>query len=149
MLNIVINGKKVKAQEGSTVLENIQALKIDIPTLCYHKELSPFGACRLCSVEMKANGKWQIATSCNTPVESGMEIRTDSDAAKASLRQDMPRSRGRQRAHLPGSGPRPGYRRTGDYLRPERLHRLRIMRLRLPHRVCEDGDRRGPADHLG
>jgi NADH dehydrogenase/NADH:ubiquinone oxidoreductase subunit G len=84
MLTIVINGKKVKAQEGSTVLDNIRALKIEIPTLCYHEELSPFGACRLCSVEVKTNGKWQIATSCNTPVEAGMEIKTDSDAAKES-----------------------------------------------------------------
>jgi len=84
MLNIVIDGKKVKAHEGSTVLENIQALKIEIPTLCHHKELTPFGACRLCSVEVKTNGKWQLATSCNTPVEGGMEIKTDSDAAKES-----------------------------------------------------------------
>ncbi|HOO91086.1 MAG TPA: 2Fe-2S iron-sulfur cluster-binding protein [Syntrophales bacterium] len=84
MLNIVINGKKVKAQDGTTILDAIQALKIEIPTLCYHKELSPFGACRLCSVEVKTNGKWQIATSCNTPVENDMEIRTDTDAAKAS-----------------------------------------------------------------
>jgi bidirectional [NiFe] hydrogenase diaphorase subunit len=84
MLNIVIDGKKVKAQEGSTILKNVQALKIDIPTLCHHKELTPFGACRLCSVEVKTNGKWQLATSCNTPVESGMEIATSSDAAKES-----------------------------------------------------------------
>ena len=84
MLNIVIDGKKVKAQEGSTVLENVQALKIAIPTLCHHKELTPFGACRLCSVEVKTNGKWQLATSCNTPVESGMEIATSSDTAKES-----------------------------------------------------------------
>ncbi len=84
MLNIVIDGKKVKAQEGSSVLENIQALKIAIPTLCHHKELTPFGACRLCSVEVKANGKWQIATSCNTPVEEGMEVRTESAAATES-----------------------------------------------------------------
>jgi len=84
MLNIVIDGKKVKAQEGSTVLENIQALKIEIPTLCHHKELTPFGACRLCSVEVKTNGTWQIATSCNTPVEGGMEIATASDKAKES-----------------------------------------------------------------
>ncbi len=84
MLNIVIDGKKVKAQEGSSILENVQALKIAIPTLCHHKELTPFGACRLCSVEVKTNGKWQLATSCNTPVESGMEIATSSDAAKES-----------------------------------------------------------------
>jgi len=84
MLNIVIDGKKVKAQEGSTILENVQALKIAIPSLCHHKELTPFGACRLCSVEVKTNGKWQLATSCNTPVESGMEIATSSKAAQES-----------------------------------------------------------------
>ncbi|MDD5724450.1 MAG: 2Fe-2S iron-sulfur cluster-binding protein [Syntrophales bacterium] len=84
MLNIVIDGKKVKAQEGSTILDNVRALKIDIPTLCHHKELTPFGACRLCSVEVKTNGKWQLATSCNTPVESDMEVAASSEVAKES-----------------------------------------------------------------
>ncbi|HUT70602.1 MAG TPA: 2Fe-2S iron-sulfur cluster-binding protein [Desulfatiglandales bacterium] len=78
MVTIVIDGHKVKAKESSTILENTQELNIDIPTLCYHMDLSPFGACRLCAVEVKTNGKWQLATSCNTPVEEGMELRTDS-----------------------------------------------------------------------
>ena len=84
MVNIVINGRKVRAKDGSTILENARDLKLDIPTLCHHDDLSPFGACRLCSVEVKANGKWQIATSCNTAVESGMEIRTNSSKALES-----------------------------------------------------------------
>ena len=79
MINIVIDGRKIKAKEGSTILENAGDLKIDIPTLCYHKELSPFGACRLCAVEVKTNGQWKLTTSCDTIVEQGMEIRTDSD----------------------------------------------------------------------
>jgi NADH dehydrogenase/NADH:ubiquinone oxidoreductase subunit G len=84
MVNIVIDGSKVKAQEGSTILENAKELKIEIPTLCYHEELSPFGACRLCVVEVKTNGKWQLTTSCNTIVEKGMEIKTDSDKVRES-----------------------------------------------------------------
>ncbi len=84
MVTIVIDGRKVKAKEASTVLENAQELNIAIPTLCYHKDLSPFGACRLCTVEVKTNGKWQLAASCTTPVEEGMEIKTDSDNVKES-----------------------------------------------------------------
>lgn len=84
MVTIVIDGHKVKAKESSTILENTQELNIDIPTLCHHKDLSPFGACRLCAVEVKIDGKWQLATSCNTPVEDEMEIRTDSDLVKES-----------------------------------------------------------------
>jgi len=84
MVNIVINGRKVRAKDGSTILENARDLKLDIPTLCHHDDLSPFGACRLCTVEVKANGKWQIATSCNTAVENGMEIRTNSSKALES-----------------------------------------------------------------
>ena len=86
MVTIVIDGRKVKAKENSTILENTQELNIDVPTLCFHKDLSSFGACRLCMVEVNTNGKWQLATSCNTPVEDGMEIRTDSDRVQESRR---------------------------------------------------------------
>ncbi len=84
MVNITIDGRKVTAKEGASVLESVRALKIDIPTLCYHKDLSPFGACRLCMVEVKADGKWTLTASCTTPVEEGMEIRTASDKVKES-----------------------------------------------------------------
>ncbi|OIN96801.1 MAG: hypothetical protein AUJ48_00945 [Deltaproteobacteria bacterium CG1_02_45_11] len=84
MVRIVIDGRKVKAKENSTILENARELNIDIPTLCYHKDLSPFGACRLCTVEVKTNGKWQLTASCDTPVEHGMEIRTNSDKVRES-----------------------------------------------------------------
>jgi bidirectional [NiFe] hydrogenase diaphorase subunit len=84
MISITIDGRKVKAQEGSTVLQNLQDLKIEVPTLCFHKDLIPFGACRLCTVEVKTNGKWQLASSCNTNVAGGMEVRTDSAKVKES-----------------------------------------------------------------
>ena len=82
MVNIVIDGRKIKAKEGSTILENMKELKIEVPTLCYHEELSSFGSCRLCVVEVKANGKWKLTTSCDTVVEKGMEIKTDSDKVR-------------------------------------------------------------------
>lgn len=84
MVNIVIDGRKIKAKEGSTILENLKDLNIAVPTLCYHEELSSFGACRLCTVEIKANGKWQLAASCETVVENGMEVKTDSKKVQES-----------------------------------------------------------------
>lgn len=77
MVNITIDGRQVQAKEGSTVLQNAQALNIDIPTLCFHKEVSPFGACRLCTVEVKSNGRWKLAASCQVEVAKGMEVKTD------------------------------------------------------------------------
>jgi len=81
MVNITIDGKKVQAREGSSVLQKIRDLRIDMPTLCYHEELVPFGACRLCTVEVKADGKWKLAASCDLPVDKDMEIRAVSDKA--------------------------------------------------------------------
>jgi bidirectional [NiFe] hydrogenase diaphorase subunit len=82
MVDITIDGKKVQAGEGSTVLENIRDLRIDMPTLCYHKELVPFGACRLCTVEIRANGKGRLTTACDCPVKPGLEIVTASEPAR-------------------------------------------------------------------
>jgi len=86
MVEITIDGKKVQAREGESVLEVSRRLKKDIPSLCYHEEVSPFGACRLCMVEVKEGGKWQLVTSCQQVVEKGMEVRTDSDAIREGRR---------------------------------------------------------------
>jgi bidirectional [NiFe] hydrogenase diaphorase subunit len=84
MVTIQIDGKKIKAAEGSTILDNAREMNIPIPTLCHNDNLTPFGACRLCTVEVKTNGKWTLAASCTTPVADGMEVKTDSDAVKES-----------------------------------------------------------------
>ncbi|MCX5827608.1 MAG: 4Fe-4S dicluster domain-containing protein, partial [Deltaproteobacteria bacterium] len=75
---------EIQAKAGATVLEEARNLKIDIPTLCYHKDLSSFGACRLCTVEIKVNGKWQLAASCQTEAAEAMEVRTDTDNVRES-----------------------------------------------------------------
>jgi bidirectional [NiFe] hydrogenase diaphorase subunit len=84
MVKFTIDGRKVEGKEESVVLKNAREMFIDIPTLCYHDELSPFGACRLCTVEIKVNGKWQLAASCTTKIASGMEIKTNSEKVQES-----------------------------------------------------------------
>jgi heterodisulfide reductase subunit A len=79
MVNLTIDGKAVTAEEGTYILQAAKANNIDIPTLCYHPALEPFGACRLCTVEINSRGRKRLVTSCNYPVEEGLEVRTDSE----------------------------------------------------------------------
>jgi len=72
-----MNGKNVKALEGMTVLEAALGADIYIPTLCYAPDLKPFGACRLCLVEIE--GMRGFATACTTPVQEGMVIHTETE----------------------------------------------------------------------
>ncbi|MFH1080504.1 MAG: 2Fe-2S iron-sulfur cluster-binding protein [Pseudomonadota bacterium] len=81
MVNMTIDGNSVQAKEGASVLQKIHDLRIDMPTLCYHPELAAFGACRLCMVEVKANGKWQLAAACELSADQGLEVKTASDKA--------------------------------------------------------------------
>jgi len=77
-VSLQIDGIEVKVEEGTTVLEAARSTGIDIPTLCYHPALSPFGACRLCSIEITSRGRSRIVTSCNYPVEEGLVVNTKS-----------------------------------------------------------------------
>ena len=78
MLTLTINGKKVKAKQGATVLDAASASGIEIPTLCYNDALEPYGACRLCIVEIEKNGQTTVESSCTYPVEDGLVVKTDS-----------------------------------------------------------------------
>ncbi len=80
MITLKMDGKDVKAKEGSTLLEVARDVGIDIPTLCHHDALSPFGACRLCSVEITdKRGRKRIVTSCNYPAENELIVDTKSE----------------------------------------------------------------------
>jgi coenzyme F420-reducing hydrogenase beta subunit/ferredoxin len=81
-VTLKIDDKEVKAKEGTSILEAAKNVGINIPTLCYHKALSTFGSCRLCSVEVvDKSGKNRIVTSCNYPVEEGLVVCTKSEKA--------------------------------------------------------------------
>ncbi len=76
MVNININGQKVSAPAGSTILQAAKKAGIDIPTLCDHPALIPVGACRICVVEVK--GQRTLITACTFPISEGLEIQTES-----------------------------------------------------------------------
>jgi DNA-binding response OmpR family regulator/ferredoxin len=78
-LTLIINDKEVKARQGMTILQAAQSVGIDIPTLCYHKKLAPYGACRLCTVEIIRGQRSRLVTSCVYPVEEGLIVKTESE----------------------------------------------------------------------
>jgi bidirectional [NiFe] hydrogenase diaphorase subunit len=78
MIKLTINGLNVSVDKGMTVLEAAQFLGFPIPTLCHMDGLSPYGACRLCVVEIGEGDRAKLVTSCTFPVEEGLKVRTAS-----------------------------------------------------------------------
>jgi len=78
MITLSIDGRELKAEKGQTILQVASENGIDIPTLCYHEALEPYGACRLCVVEIFKGGRSRIVASCLYPVEEGLEVKTSS-----------------------------------------------------------------------
>jgi len=78
-VTLIINDEEVKAKEGMTILEATQSAGIDIPTLCHHEKLAPYGACRLCVVEIMRGQRSRLVTSCVYPVEDGLIVKTESE----------------------------------------------------------------------
>jgi len=79
MITLTIDGKKVEVEEGTTVLEAAEKLGIHIPTLCHHKSLEPYGACRLCLVELTSSRGSVIQASCVYPAQEGLVVKTDTE----------------------------------------------------------------------
>ncbi|UCE22892.1 MAG: FAD-dependent oxidoreductase [Candidatus Aminicenantes bacterium] len=82
MIELTINGNKGKFPEGKTLLECIESVGIKLPTLCYHKALIPYGACRLCLVEVSQNGRSSIQASCTYPAINNLTVNTDTERVK-------------------------------------------------------------------
>ena len=78
MINLKINGIDVSVDRGTTLLEAAQFLGLPIPTLCHMEGLSPYGACRLCVVEVGDAANSRLVTSCTFPAEEGLTVRTAS-----------------------------------------------------------------------
>ena len=79
MIELTIDGKKSEFPEGKTLLECIESTGIKIPTLCYHKALTPYGACRLCVVEVTQGQRTTIQTSCTYPATNGLTVNTNTE----------------------------------------------------------------------
>lgn len=84
MPKLTIDKKEVEVPEGTTLLEAAKKLNIKIPTLCYHPMMEPYGACRICQVEVEESegNSSRLVTSCVTPVKDGMVVYTNSDKVR-------------------------------------------------------------------
>lgn len=79
MVTFRIDDRELQVEEGKTILEAALDAGIEIPTLCYHKELTPYGACRLCLVEIVGGGRPGLQASCTYKVTEGLIVKTDTE----------------------------------------------------------------------
>ncbi len=79
MITLEINGLITSVEEGTTVLDAARGLGFPIPTLCHMEGLSPYGACRLCVVEIGEGPRAKLVSSCTYPAEEGLKVRTASN----------------------------------------------------------------------
>jgi len=82
MLSVTINNTSIEVKEGTTVLNAARQANIEIPTLCDHPHLTPFGGCRLCMVEI--DGFRTLQSACTIPVTNNMVVHTDTDKVKTA-----------------------------------------------------------------
>jgi formate dehydrogenase major subunit len=77
MIKLTIDDKMIEVQEGTTVLEAAEAAGLYVPTLCHHPQLTPYGGCRLCMVEVE--GARTLQPSCTLPATDGMVVKTNTE----------------------------------------------------------------------
>ena len=87
MVNLTIDNKPVTVEDGTTILEAAKKVGINIPTLCFLKEINEIGACRICVVEVE--GVERCVTACNTVVTEGMVIHTNSAKARITRKTNV------------------------------------------------------------
>ncbi len=85
-VKITVDGKQVKAMTEESLLPALLAAGFDIPHMCYNEEIKPFGACRLCLVEVEANGRRGVVSSCSYPVTEGVAVFTDTERIRKHRR---------------------------------------------------------------
>jgi len=89
MLTLTIDGRDVQAEEGKVILEVARDNGIYIPSLCHHEEVAPYGACRLCMVEITRRGRRRLVASCLYPVEEGLVVETNTERVMSNRRAIM------------------------------------------------------------
>jgi len=87
MVSLTIDGIKVKVDENTSILDAAKSVGLFIPTLCYWKDLNEIGACRTCVVEV--DGMEKLVSSCNTKVDSGMVVYTNSPKVRRARRNSL------------------------------------------------------------
>lgn len=89
LVKTIIDGKEIEVERDRWALDVAREMGISIPTLCHHPALEPYGACRLCVVEV-TRGKWTwLTTSCDLPIREGLSIRTNTPAVMKSRKMAL------------------------------------------------------------
>ena len=86
-VTLTINNISVTVPEGTTILQAARKAHIEIPTLCYLKDVSCVGSCRMCVVE--ATGARGLVAACVYPVAEGMEVRTNTEKCRESRKMTL------------------------------------------------------------
>jgi bidirectional [NiFe] hydrogenase diaphorase subunit len=86
MVELVINGLPARVESGISVLDAARFMGMPVPTLCHEDGLAPYGACRLCLVELGHSPRSRLVASCMYRVESGLHVRTDSQRVMRARR---------------------------------------------------------------
>ena len=89
LVTLTIDGREFQAEEGRTILEVARDNGIEIPALCYNEGVEPYGACRLCLVEISKNHRTRLVTSCLYPIEEGLVVNTASERVVANRKMLM------------------------------------------------------------
>ena len=94
MVNVTINGIAVSVPKGSTILQAARAAGVDVPTLCYLKEINEIAACRICVVEAAEMrgatlGPARVVTACVYPVSEGMQVRTNTEKIRHARKNTL------------------------------------------------------------
>ncbi len=84
MIELIVDGRKVRAEEGMSLLEVLRGAGFDIPTLCHHPAVEPYGACRLCQVQISRQNWSRLVASCVFPAEDGLVVSTRTDTVNSA-----------------------------------------------------------------
>jgi bidirectional [NiFe] hydrogenase diaphorase subunit len=82
MVTFTIDGRRLTAPAGTTILEAAKDANIDIPNLCHNEELAPYGACRMCMVEITQKKRTKLVVSCIAEVSEGLEVKTSTERVR-------------------------------------------------------------------
>lgn len=86
LVQLTVDGRKARVAPGTTILDAARQMGITIPTLCNYRGLTPYGACRVCLVELETPRGRQMVASCSYPVDTELTVHTDSEQIRESRR---------------------------------------------------------------
>ena len=84
MIKVTIDGKEIEVQSGTPIVDAAKQAGSFVPTLCNSDVLEPYGACRVCSVEIVLGGRSKVVTACNYPIRGELTVKTQSERALAT-----------------------------------------------------------------